>query len=271
MTEPSELESIHFYTHANKAAWEASAPLHGMGDGWDRLLAAAARPAFSVLDECLTATLRTLDINGCSAVQIGCNNARELLSLAALGALPALGIDQSTEFLAQAARLADAAGVSPRLLEADIYDLPQDVGRFDLVLITIGVLNWMPDLVRFFGVVRGLMNPQASLVIYETHPVLEMFDPHGPCPLTPVASYFDKTPIPVDDLITYDGSQHGSGATGYWFIHTLGEIVSACVGSGMSLQLLEEHPHSNREVDYDIYEHQPAQLPLCYTLVARAM
>jgi SAM-dependent methyltransferase len=187
-----------------------------------------------------------------------------------LGACPALGIDQSAAFLAQAAGLAAAAGLSPRLVAADVYDLPEDLGRYDLVLITIGVLNWMPDLERFFDIVRGLMNPDALLVIYETHPILEMFDPHSATPLVPELGYFDKTPVKIEELITYDGSKCGEGETGYWFVHTLGEIVTACAQNGMQLQRLEEHPHHNREVDYDIFENQPAQMPLSYTLVARA-
>ena len=270
MSSSRDSEAIRAFTQANRAVWDASAPLHGRGDGWDELLRAAGEPGFSVLDDCLTATLTALDVAGRAAVQIGCNNARELLSLASLGAIPALGIDQSAAFLAQATQLARAAGLSPRLLEADVYDLPEDVGRFDLVLITIGVLNWMPDLKRFFHIVRGLMNTDALLVIYETHPILEMFDPLSATPLVPCTSYFDKAPIRVDDLITYDGSDGGKGEAGYWFVHTLGEIVTACVGSGMVLQRLEEHPHHNREVDYDIYQDQVAQLPLCYTLAAQA-
>jgi hypothetical protein len=69
---------------------------------------------------------------------------------------------------------------------------------------------------------------------------------------------------------TYDGSEGGDGEAGYWFVHTLGEIVTACISNGFQLQRLEEHPHSNREEDYAIYENQSAQLPLCYTLVAQA-
>jgi SAM-dependent methyltransferase len=271
MPSPPNTDAIRVFTQANKAAWDASAPLHGQGSGWDEMLLAAGRPGFSVLDDCLTATLGELGVAGRRAVQIGCNNARELLSLASLGARPALGIDQSAAFLAQGARLATATGLSPRLVEADVYDLPNDLGQYDLVLITIGVLNWMPDLERFFRIVRGLMNPGALLVIYETHPILEVFDPHGPTPLVPVTSYFDKAPVKVEDLITYDGSDGGEGETGYWFVHTLGEIVTACVRNGMPLRRLEEHAHHNREVDYDVYQNQPAQMPLAYTLVAEAI
>lgn len=258
------------FTQANKAAWNASAHLHGTGPDWEARLRAAGQPNFNVLDTCITNTLRKLNIAGRSAVQVGCNNARELLSLAALGAVPAVGIDQSAGFLAQAAQLAQATGLSPRLVEADVYDLPADLGQHDLVLITIGVLNWMPDLPRFFQIVRGLMRPDALLVIYETHPMMEMFRPNSREPLVPQASYFNKTPVRLEQAITYDGSDGGVGETSYWFVHTMGEIVTACVQSGLRLQLLEEHAHLNREVDYAIYENQPAQMPLCYTLVAEA-
>lgn len=264
-------DHLRTFTQANKVAWDASAHLHGEGKEWDALLLAASQPGFNVLDDCLTATLTELDIAGRSAVQVGCNNARELLSLAAFGARPSLGLDQSPAFLAQGARLAAATGFSPRLVEADVYDLPDDLGRHDLALITIGVLNWMPDLQRFFQVVRGLMNPGALLVIYETHPVLEVFNPDSAHPFLPEISYFDKTPVRIEEAITYDGSDGGTGETGYWFVHTLGEIVTTCVQSGLRLQRLQEHPHLNREVEYAIYENQTAQMPLCYTLVAEAV
>jgi SAM-dependent methyltransferase len=261
-----ELRKI--YTSANKAAWNASASLHSSGERWKLLLEEASRPGFSVLDEHSTATLKRMDFKGKTAVQIGCNNARELLSLASLGIRPALGIDQSGEFLAQARQLADAAGLAPRFLEADVYDLPEDVGSYDLALITIGVLNWMPDLFGFFRIVAGLLKPGGALVIYETHPFLEMFDPDSKTPYEPSFSYFDRRPQEVSDAISYDGKNHGKGETGYWFIHSLGDIVSAAAASGLQIIELKEYGHSIREPEYDLYENRDAQVPMSYCLVA---
>ncbi len=48
----------------------------------------------------------------------------------------------------------------------------------------------------------------------------------------------------------------------------MGDIVTGCVKAGLQISDLVEYPHSNREVDYDVYEGNTAQLPLCYTLVA---
>ncbi|MGY0198824.1 hypothetical protein [Leptothrix sp. BB-3] len=108
-------------------------------------------------------------------------------------------------------------------------------------------------------------------MIDETHPFLEVFNPKGDSPFLPELSYFRKTPMKIEGAITYDGSDGGAGATGYWFVHGLGDIVTACASQGFHIERLEEHPHSNREVEYDIYEKQSAQLPLSYTLVARAV
>ena len=258
-------------TAANRAAWDASAPLHGQGPDWEALLAGFSGSGFSVLDQTLTETLEGLAPQGKRALQVGCNNGRELLSLRALGAIPTLGIDQSAGFLAQAEQLAKLAGEREcQFLCADIYALPADIpARHELGLITIGVLNWMPDLRRFFGVVAALLAPGAALVIYETHPFLELFDPLGKDPNRPAYSYFSKTPVVDSAVITYDGSDGGEGAQSYWFIHTLGEIVTACVQAGLNIERLTEHPHCNREVEYEQYAGQAAQLPLCYTLVVR--
>ena len=86
-----ESRNLSKFTAANKLTWEASAHLHGEGKDWEALVADAAKPNFSTLDDCISQTLKKLNISGRSAVQIGCNNGRELLSLASFGALPMLG------------------------------------------------------------------------------------------------------------------------------------------------------------------------------------
>lgn len=257
-------------TAANRQAWNDSAARHKTGENWQRLVAGFSKPGFSNFDETLTAALRNIDLHGKSIVQIGCNNGRETLSLAAFGARDCLGIDQSDEFIAQANELNQIAKQNCRFVRADIYALPKDIPRdFDLALITIGVLNWMPDLVRFFQVVSGMLRPGGQLLIYETHPFLEMFEPKADNPYLPAHSYFRADPFIDTDPIVYDGTGGGTVAPSYWFIHTLGDILGGCIAAGMQITRLEEFPHSNREVDYDLYEGQAAQIPMCYLLEAR--
>lgn len=257
------------YTQSNRQAWDASAALHAAAPDWQDLLAAAAKPGFSVLDATLTETLTALDLEGRSAGQICCNNARELLSLPSLGIVPLWGVDGAAAFLEQGRALAQASGHMPDLICADVYALPATLPKVDLLLITIGVLNWMPDLPRFFAGLADLIAPGGALVIYETHPFLEMFDPDAEDPFTPSISYFERAPYVDQNALTYDGVKHASDATGYWFQHTMGEIITGIAACGLRIERLTDHPHSNREVDYDIFAGRAAQVPMCFTLVAR--
>jgi len=260
---------LNDYTQANKAAWNASAEHHAKGPEWKALLDGFKSRNFSTLDATLTESLSGLNLEGKSVVQIGCNNGRELLSTFALGATRCLGIDVSEQFIHAAEELNAVAQRDCDFLCSDIYALPKSTRNdFDVALITIGVINWMPELQRFFGAISSLLKPGGSLVIYETHPFLEVFDPHADEPFKPTISYFRDTPWVDTNPIVYDGAIHDGDSPWYWFNHSLGNIVTSCSDSGLSIKLLREHPHSNREVDYDIYRDQEAQLPMCYTLVA---
>ncbi len=254
---------------ANRRAWDQSARLHRESSYWQELTKGFAEPGYSTFDATMTQTLDQLDLQDKSGVQIGCNNGRETLSLSAFGARKCLGIDQSAEFIKQAEVLTEISGSDCSFLCADIFALPDDIRRgFDFAVITIGVLNWMPDLARFFHVVAGLLRPGGQLVIYETHPVLEMFDPESDSPFVPTDSYFRQEPFAVDHAITYDDGAKQAAPTSYWYIHSMSEIITGLIGAGLAITRFEEHAHSNREESYSIYENREPQLPMSFTLLA---
>jgi SAM-dependent methyltransferase len=189
--------------------------------------------------------------------------------MASLGAKKVVGVDQSAEFLAQARELAEGSPYQPEFIEADIYSLPGLLHEeFDLALITIGVLNWMPDLGAFFSCVAATLRNGGTLVIYETHPFLEMFLPESAAPFSPAESYFRTEPFVDSRAIVYAGDAPTNGATNYWFVHRLGDIFKAILEAGLQIAQFQEYEHCNREETYTIYEGQKAQLPLCYTLAA---
>ena len=91
-----------------------------------------------------------------------------------------VGVDQSRAFLEQARELADVSPHDPEFIESDIHHLPAQLHeRFDIALVTIGVLGWMPDVALFMRHVASTLKPGGSLVMYETHPFLEVFDPRA--------------------------------------------------------------------------------------------
>ena len=254
---------------SNKDAWDQSANLHKTTDTWTALLNSVGDADFSCLDPTLTGLLQDVGVAGKDIVQLCCNNGRESLSLFGLGAGSVVGVDQSQAFLQQAHELAAVSPHEPEFIESDIHHLPHSLlGRFDIALVTIGVLGWMPDVGSFMRHVASTLKPGGTLVMYETHPFLEVFDPRAQNPLLPASSYFQREPFVLQESIVYEGQGEVAGPTSYWYVHTLGDVVSAAISAHLQISHLQEYPHSNREELYDQYEHQPAQLPMCFTLTA---
>lgn len=264
-----DLPSAQQVIASNRDAWDESAHLHKETADWQALLGSVGSPGFSSLDPTLTDMLIKVGVKGRDVVQLGCNNGRECLSMFALGARTVVGIDQSAAFLRQARELASISPHAPQFIEADVHQLPERLyNRFDVALITIGVLSWMPDIALFMAHVANTLRVGGALLIYETHPFLEVFDPQAANPMLPASSYFRREPFVMREAIVYAGDSPVTAATSYWFVHTLGDIVSAAIAAGLQISHLKEYPHSNREECYDQYESQIAQLPMSYTLVA---
>lgn len=265
MDMPSAQEAIT----SNKNAWDESAGLHKDTPTWTALLASVAEPDFSCLDPTITTLLQEVGVMGKDVVQLCCNNGRESLSLYGLGARSVVGVDQSRAFLEQARELAEVSPHSPEFIETDIHHLPERLqARFDIALVTIGVLGWMPDVALFMRQVASALKPGGTLVMYETHPFLEVFDPCGANPMLPASSYFQREPVVLQEAIVYEGKDERPGPTSYWYVHTLGSVVSGAIAAQLRIAHLQEYPHCNREELYEQYEHQVAQMPLCFTLTA---
>ncbi len=253
---------------SNRDAWNDSARHHKDAPDWQALVEAVSHRDFCCIDDTLRGVLEQVGVDGKDVVQLGCNNGRESLSLFALGARSVVGVDQSDAFLDQARELAGLSPHEPEFIEADIHHLPAELhDRFDVALITIGVLNWMPDIGEFFHHVAQTLKPGGALVVYETHPFLEMVDPEAADPYRLDSSYFRSEPFVQDQPIVYEGKVDQHTASSYWFVHTLGAIFTGAIEAGLQISHFKEYPHSNREELYDRYERQTAQLPLCFTWV----
>ncbi|VVN31058.1 Trans-aconitate 2-methyltransferase [Pseudomonas fluorescens] len=254
---------------SNRDAWNDSARHHKDNPEWPLLLKAVTQADFSCLDDTLRGVLEQVGVDGKDVVQLGCNNGRESLSLFALGARSVVGVDQSGAFLEQARELAARSPHAAEFIESDIHQLPVELhSRFDVALITIGVLNWMPDIGEFFRHVAQTLKPGGALVVYETHPFLEMVDPEAADPYALTTSYFRSEPFVQDQPIVYEGKVEQKAATSYWFVHTLSAIFTGAIEAGLQISHFKEYPHSNREELYDRYLQREAQLPLCFTWVA---
>lgn len=259
------------YTEANRIAWNEAASRHARHNN-ARLFAAFEDPEFVTFEGAILETLLRVGVRDREIIHLCCNNGRETLSLRNLGAKRCVGIDAAGEFLAQGREMIRIAGAgdSVELIQSDVYDLPASLeGAFDMVLVTIGVLCWMPDLKDFFRIARGLLKPGGLLVMEEMHPILFMYEE---CPDNGVSSiqysYFSNKVWEETTGLDYYGDESYDASPNYSFMHRLDEILMAGLDNGLGLLSFEE-------LDYDIsnfcsdLENSPTKPPLGFVMVMR--
>ncbi|MBI9046389.1 MAG: class I SAM-dependent methyltransferase [Anaerolineaceae bacterium] len=256
------------FTDANRQAWNQAAGFHKLQ--FEKYLQAFKEPGYSCLDDTALALLEKVEIKNKQVVQLCCNNGREILSIKNLGAARCVGFDISSEFISQGKQLAAAAQEDIGLYVLNIYDIP---GRyfdgFDLVFISVGVLGWLPDLPRFFNLLNNLLISDGKVVIYEMHPILDMFEPKKTKdPLFPVDSYFRVEPFVSEEGLDYYENQEYESAASYWFHHKLCDIIQTSLQTGFELEYFQEYAHDLSK-EYASFEHHKANYPLSYSLVSR--
>ena len=174
------------------------------------------------------------------------------VALALLGAEVTV-VDFAEENRRYALELAAAAGVALDYRVADsIVADTLGLGRFDIVLMELGVLHYHQDIARFFAVVAALTKPGGVMLLNEFHPVQRKLflglGEHEP-------DYFHSG-IVMGDVPSPDGGPSpGKCAYRYW---TLGEALTAILGAGFAIKAFEELPSWDN-----------ARLPGMYTVLAR--
>jgi SAM-dependent methyltransferase len=267
------------WTLLNRENWDERAAPHAASPDYavDRFL---EDPAF--LSDVVRFDLPRLPhVRGRRGLHLQCHIGTDTLSLARLGATMT-GLDFSGEALAQARLLAERTGTDIRYVEATVDDATTvlEAGSFDFVFTGIGALCWLPDITTWARTVAALLAPGGELFLREGHPMLWAVDETQGDALVVHYPYFETAePVVFDEPGTYVQSEHE-------FVHTrsaswnhgLGEIVTALLGAGMRLTMLEEHRSVpwealwGRMVRTDLGEWRLAEredlLPLTYTLRA---
>ncbi|WP_432827506.1 class I SAM-dependent methyltransferase [Dactylosporangium sp. CA-092794] len=269
------------YLRLNRAQWDERAPAHAASPGYN-IQGLLDDPG--LLSEVVRFDRPRLgDVAGLRAVHLQCHIGTDTLSLHRLGAR-ITGLDFSPASLAQARDLAARAGADIDYVEADVYRAAEvlEPGSFDLVYTGVGALCWLPDIRRWAAVVAALLRPGGRLFIREGHPMLWSIDEtRGDGVLAVHFAYFERPePLVWDDNSTYveTEAKFTNNVTHQWN-HGLGEIVTALLGEGLELTMLQEHdtcpwnplPGFTAEVGEGEYRlaDRPERLPLTYTLQAR--
>jgi len=225
----------------NKANWDERAVLHAASPdyGFARFAEDPAHLSGVVRFD----RPRLGDLTGLRAVHLQCHLGTDTVSLSRLGAAMT-GLDFSGAALAEARRLAEAAGASIDFHEANVHDAVEvlGAGRFDLVYTGIGALCWLPSAARWAAVVAGLLRPGGRLFVREGHPMLWAHDETAN-PAVLRFPYFEHAePLVFDDPGTYVAVERPleHSVTHSWN-HSLGEIITALLDNGLALTAFTEH------------------------------
>jgi SAM-dependent methyltransferase len=252
----------------NRAWWDERVPLHVASDFYDvEGFKAGGDTLLGFADDELG------DVRGRSLVHLQCHFGLDTLSWARRGAA-VTGLDFSQPAIDAAAALAEELGLAAEFVCADVHDAPAALGgrRFEIVYTGLGALNWLPDIRRWATLVGELLKPGGALYLVEFHPFTWVFADDD---LTVEYDYFQREPFVFDDPGTYADLKAvtSSNRTEEWQ-HPLGDVVTALIDAGLTLELLREH-------DFTAYQRWPflvdgrmpkdrARLPLMYSLRARA-
>lgn len=266
------------FRHANRLNWDERARLHASDTGGfyriDEVLGGR-----SVLHEIEADAIG--DIAGRRIAHLQCHIGLDSLSLAHLGA-DVTGLDFSGEAIAAARDFAARAGRAVTFVESDVYAARAALdGHFDMVFVTWGAINWLPDIRGWARVVASLLRPGGSLFLAESHPVaLCLEERNGEI----VAAYDWRTPVDrplvFADETTYTGdSRRLTHVETYEWIHPLEAILGAIGEAGLVIASFREH----ERLPYRLFpcmvadaapglfrlpDHKP-RLPLSFCLTAR--
>ncbi len=290
-------EHLDEFLRTNRANWDERAAPHAASSGYgvERLVADPA--ALSGVVEFDRPRLG--DLAGLRGVHLQCHIGTDTLSLHRLGARMT-GLDFSAASLAQARELARRAGADVDYVESTVDGAvgALGAGRFDLVYTGIGALCWLPRIRDWAHTVATLLGPGGRLFMREGHPMLwSIADPPADAtpqsPLVVGHAYFEQPePTRWEDDSTYVDTEHSFTETvTFDWNHGLGEIVQALLDEGLRLTQLVEHDSVPWEALPGVMvrgggaghvgagrfddaagewrlAHQPARLPLTYTLQA---
>ena len=255
---------------ANRMAWEQAA------EDYERRLAGSIERLRSGRSSLLPVELDLIgDLHGqCEhAVHVQCAGGEDTLSLWLAGATRVTGIDFSPRMLRLAEQLASALGAPATWVEADVLDLPHALdATADLVYTGRGSIMWIQDLDAWAAGLARLPRPGGRLVLLEGHPAEWLFDGDGQGGwLLTDYDYFAGpeasrgwSPAYIERLSLADGDQAWKFARAW----TLGEVVTALLGSGLRVETVAEHPVDWYGGHRDVHPAERGRIPLSFSVTA---
>lgn len=222
---------------ANRTLWDAWTRVHRDSPFYDVPGFLAGRDPLGLIE-----TRELGDVTGKRLLHLQCHFGLDTLAWARRGAR-VTGVDFSPEAIAAARSLATRAGLEATFVESDIYELDaKDLGTFDIVHTSYGVLSWLPDLEAWARIIARHLAPDGLFHLVENHPLVEMFHDDGVSLAWPYLA--TGGPIRLETRASYAGAMKEGPLPEYNWPHGIGEVVTALIGAGLRIEWLREHPRT---------------------------
>jgi SAM-dependent methyltransferase len=182
-------------------------------------------------------------VEGRHLLHLQCHIGLDTLCLARRGAI-VTGLDFSGASITAARSLAKRARLDAHFVEANIYDATKVLeGGFDIIYVSWGSLNWLPDIWKWAGIVSELLAPGGYLYLIDQHPsVSVMAEKDGQLEVACGWRTPAEAPNVTNASTSYSGDQTPLANTRmHEWEHPLSDIVGGLLESGLRLDFLREH------------------------------
>jgi SAM-dependent methyltransferase len=183
------------------------------------------------------------EVKGKRLIHLQCHFGLDTLAWARLGAV-VTGVDLAPRAIATARDLARRGGLPARFVEAELYAVPEAIAeRFEFVYTGGGALCWLPDIRGWAAVVGRLLEPGGVFYIREAHPVLWSLEDERSDPELVIGLPYFETASPKrwEGAPAWDQTRNAGGRPHYVWQRGLGEVVTALIEAGLTIQYLREH------------------------------
>lgn len=240
---PEEHElSVREMLRINQENWDARTPVHVASQFYGVDGSRAAEDWFAPFEWQDLGDLQDRDV-----LHLQCHLGTETHAFVRRGAAHTVGLDFSAEAVKHARRIAGAAGVDVEFVQSDVYEALDalDGRQFDIIYTGKGSVCYLPDLPGWADVVYALLRPGGILYLVDFHPLLHSL---GPVPRPEEQALLlrrdclsGRGAIKSAGTHTYtDGPPVQGMTTSYEWRHGIGEIVTALIEAGLTVNLLRE-------------------------------
>jgi len=183
------------------------------------------------------------DVSGLSLVHLQCHMGMETMSWSMLGA-NATGLDYSQPAIDKAELLRDELKLDTQFACANVYDAAEVIQQtFDMAFVSVGAINWLPDLERWATVVANLLKPGGRLLMNEVHPFANVFDDeeNNVEGIGVKFPYLDAQPVISECAGTYaDLESKHENTQSVEYSHTLATIFNSLIQEGLRIDRFVE-------------------------------